>query len=159
MILPTFLPLTENIGIEIQRAEGRYKFRTYLFVVIALVNCTSTIFVCKKFGEIGAAACTAVTLFIGEWIIMNFYYNKYCSINVSIFLMNLLRMSIAFIPSIILGIFIDKFILVNNWFVLIALILVFTLLYLISMYYIGLNNTEKTWVNNEIKKIVRKKDG
>ena len=158
LILPAIIPLIQNLGIEIQRAQNLHKFRSFLYLFIAVLNVVISIPLCKKYGGFGCALGTALSLIIGNGLIMNIYYQKKCNLNIIYFWKNIFKFVPALILPIICGILINKFIDLNNTLNLILFIGTYSLVYLISMWLLGLNTYEKDLVKKPLNKIFKKKN-
>jgi len=76
------IPLTQNLGIEIQRAMNKHQFRSILYLIIALINLAVSIPLCVRLGGVGCAIGTAAGQVIGNTIIMNWYYQKKINLDV-----------------------------------------------------------------------------
>lgn len=153
LILPASITLIQNTGIEIQRAINKHQFRSIVYTVMAFGNLVLSIFLCQKYGAIGAAIGTAISLILANGIIMNIYFHKKCYINIFSFWKNILRMSLGLIIPIICGVLINLFIdTYNIWFMLLS-IAGYTIVYCISMWFLGLNKYERGLILKPIKKI------
>src|SRR5690625_694668 len=75
LILPITIPLIQNIGIEIQRAKNMHRFRSIVYFFIAVLNLIVTIPLSSRYGAIGAATGTALSLLLGNGLLMNWYYH------------------------------------------------------------------------------------
>lgn len=155
LVVPTTVPLIQNIGIEVQRALNKHQFRSIAYTVMALLNIVLTIFLCQLYGATGATIGTAISMILANGIVMNIYYHKACNLDIILFWKNILRVSLGLILPIIAGvlmyIFIDVFVL---WKLLVCII-IYTLIYCISMWFIGMNGYER----GLIVKIINKKKG
>jgi O-antigen/teichoic acid export membrane protein len=69
------VPSCQSIGINILEAKNMHKFRAKVYLVIAIFNIIATVILVKEYGIIGAALGTAGALFVGNWLIINWYYN------------------------------------------------------------------------------------
>lgn len=156
LTIPATIPLIQNMGIEMQRALNLHKFRTWVYFGMAILNVIITNFACQKFGAIGATFGTALSITIANGMIMNIYYHKKCFINIILFWKNILRMSIGLIPPILVGIFINRFVVINNFFDLLLFALLYSLFYFVSMWFISMNTYEKGLVIAPVKKFLRK---
>lgn len=146
VILLTFsalTPLIQNLGIEVQRAMNKHKFRSILYLIMALINLGLSIILAKRYGAKGSIIGTAISLILVNGIIMNIYYHKECLINIIEFWKNILRLSLGLIIPIIVGILIMVFININSIWLLILLIIGFTIVYCVSMWFLGINKEEK----------------
>ena len=91
LVLPASIALIQNIGIEIQRAQNKHKFRAIVYTIMALVNLGLSIILCQKYGAVGSAIGTAISLVMANGFIMNFYYHKNCNIDIICFWKNIAR--------------------------------------------------------------------
>lgn len=157
LIIPITIPLIQNIGIEIQRAKNKHQFRSIVYLIMAVMNLILSIFLCQKYGAIGSAVGTAISLVIANGIIMNIYYQKKLNINIVGFWKNILRMSIGLIVPVIIGILTMRFITISSIWVLLGLIIGYTLIYCASMWLLGLNSYEKELIYKPLKKIFKRK--
>lgn len=158
LILPLTVPLVQNLGIEIQRAENKHKFRSVVYLCMALLNLVLTIFLCQKYGVIGAAVGTAISLIVANGIIMNIYYHKKCDIDILKFWKNICRMSLGLIIPIICGILAEVFIEITSVWMLLGLIVAYCVIYALSMWFLGMNAYEKSLLQKPLKKLFGKKD-
>ena len=154
-----FVPLIQNLGIEIQRAKNMHKFRSVLYIVIALINLIISIPLCYKFGIVGCALGTALGQVIGNTIIMNIYYEKKIKLDMKYFWKNILKFLPALALPFAIGIIFTLFYGANNvWdFIFEAVILVTS--YCISMWFLGINSFEKELIRKPIKQIKHKMCG
>lgn len=153
LITPLIVPLIQNLGIEIQRAKNKHKFRSIVYLIIAIINISVSIPLSKAYGGIGAATGTAGALIVGNCLIMNIYYHKNLGLNMKYFWKNIL----SFIPSLVIpimvGIFINTKIDLNNIINFIISGFVYVVVYLISIFFMGMNQSEKNLIINPIKKL------
>ena len=157
LVLPGTVPLIQNVGIEIQRAENKHHFRSLVYLGMALINLFSSIFLCQRFGAIGTAIGTGGSLLIANGVIMNIYYHKKCNIDILLFWKNILGMSLGLLLPIGLGVsilhFVDLFVL---WKFLLCVVL-YVPVYCLSMWLVGMNRYEKNLVLAPISKIMKRK--
>jgi len=153
LIIPVTIPLIQNLGIEIQRAQNKHKFRSIIYSIMAVLNLLLSINLCKKYGPIGASIGTAISLLLANGLIMNIYYHKKCGINVLLFWKSIGSLSIGLIPSIIVGIILKSFLSFRKMGFLIGGICFYAFIYFVAMWTIGMNTTEKQFV----KSLVRRK--
>lgn len=145
LISPLLITSIQSIGIEIQRAKDMHRFRSVLYLLIALGNILLSIPLCIKFGETGCALGTCISLTLGNILIMNIYYHKRVGINIIYFWKEILK----FIPSLILPIISIMLIQHFVWTDLFSIIIsgaIFTLVYGFSVFMLGLNKSEKNYI-------------
>lgn len=157
LILPATIPLIQNLGIEIQRALNRHQFRSIIYLFMALVNLSLSVILCQKYGATGAAAGTALSLLVANGIIMNIYYQKKCELNIIDFWKQILNMLKGLVAPIICGVCMLKlFDTYSVWGFIISVVL-YSLIYIVSIWFLSMNSFEKMLVTVPIKKIIHKK--
>lgn len=143
IMIPLTIPLIQNFGISILYAKNLQKFRSLVLILISILNIIITIPLVQKYSGIGAAIGTAISLTLGNTVIMNVYYHKRIGINMIRFWKNILVMTIPVLVSLCLGIGMN-YIIDFNKFVLIPIgILLYSLIYALLMWYFALNYYEK----------------
>ncbi len=156
LVIPITVPLIQNLGIEIQRAENKHKFRSIVYLIMALTNLILSIFLCQKYGAVGSAIGTAISLVVANGFIMNIYYHK-MGIDIITFWKNIARMSLGIVIPIILGTLAMIYIEISSIWVLLGLIVAYTIIYCISMWFLGLNQYEKDLIL-KVFKVFKKND-
>ena len=155
LILPAMIPLIQNIGIEIQRAQNKHQFRSVAYFCMAIVNLVSSIFLCQIYGAIGAAIGTAVSLLLANGVTMNIYYHKRCNINVLFFWKNIIRIFIGFIIPICVGVIVMTCVEMTSIWKMFLWILIYVVVYVISIWFFSMNKNEKNVVKKLLGKIRR----
>lgn len=142
-ILSSTVALIQNIGIEIQRAQNKHRFRSVAYAVMAVINLTVTIWLCRLYGAVGTAVGTSLSLIIANGFVMNIYYHKKCGINIIEFWKNIARLSVGLIAPAVLGAFLLIYFKPSDFFGLMTQIALFSAVYVTSMWFFGMNNYEK----------------
>ena len=156
LVIPVTIPLIQNIGIEIQKAKNMHQFRSWIYMFIAIANVCLSIPLTKIYGGVGAALGTAISLLIGNGLIMNWYYHKKVGLDMKYFWGQILK----FVPSLLLpaaiGVFMYFF--VNLYQIKIFLVcgIIYVGIFCVSMWFIGMNSYEKDLIGNPMKKLLRK---
>lgn len=156
LIVPGIVPLIQNVGIEIQRAENRHNYRSYIYGVMALINLVTSVILCQFFGAVGSALGTCIAVVVANGIIMNIIYHKKINIDMIYFWKNILRLTVGMIIPFICGILIMKFYEINSIIKLIAGIIVYSLIYFVFVWLFSMNNYEKNIIKDAISKIFKK---
>ena len=156
LIVPVTVPLVQNLGIEIQRAKNMHKVRSIVYLFIAIANVFISVPLIKFFGPAGAALGTAISLFAGNIIFMNWYYHARIGMNMIYFWQEIAKFIPAFIAPCVVGIAIMKFINFTGLVKLGVFAGVYAAVYGLSMYFLGMNEEEKQLVMGPIRKIIRK---
>lgn len=145
------IPYIQNLGIEIQRAKNKHRVRSAVYLAMAVLNVIISIPLIKKYGVIGAAVGTVISILLCNIIFMNFYYHYYIGLNVIKFWKSILRLCLGSLPPIIIGSAVIRFLEVNNWVEFFSYIVIYTFLYLVSMFSFGLIPKEKQRIIDYIK--------
>lgn len=157
LMLPSTIPLIQNVGLNILQAKNKYKFRVIILMFFAVVNVCISIFLSKIYGGIGAALGTAISTSLGQIIFMNIFYQKKIGINIIKFWKNILQMSLPMIFVVILAIIAKVVMPINSNIILVAQILLYTLVYCFVVYKFSINEYEKQLILKPINKIFRRK--
>lgn len=156
LIIPVTIPLIQNIGIEIQKAKNMHQFRSWIYLLIAFVNVSISIPLTKIFGSVGAALGTAISLLVGNGLIMNWYYHNRVGLDMKFFWSQILN----FVPSLVLpvvtGVFISLYIDLNNVLTFLICVSIYTIIFTVSMLLFGMNQDEKNLIVNPILTQVNK---
>lgn len=154
LILPATLPLTQNIGIEIQRAKNMHSFSTWVYLFFAIVNLLISIPLAKKFEGIGSAIGTSIALILGNLLVMNWYYHKRVGLNIIYYWKQIIKIFPGlFIPITFLVVVtnsLDISILVNFFLVAVTYLIIFV----VSIWCFGMNQFEKELFSKPINQIV-----
>jgi O-antigen/teichoic acid export membrane protein len=145
----------QNIGIEIQRAKNMHKFRSWIYLVIAIGNIAISIPLAKNFGAIGAAIGTALAIFIGNGLIMNWYYHNKVGLDIKRFYKEI----ISFIPSLIIPIIIGLLISNLDLYNIMNFLIygfIYVIIFVTSMWFIGMNQFERNLIIIPFKKIIKR---
>lgn len=153
LIFPATIALIQNLGIEIQRAEYKHQFRSIVYSIMAVINLGLSIVLCQIYGAVGSAIGTAISLIIANGIIMNIYYHKKCNINIVFFWKSVGRLAKGLIIPYALGILLYMFLPPESITFYLCEIIIYTVVYAISMWFIGMDSFEKGLVYQILKKI------
>lgn len=142
-MIPNTVPLIQNVGIEIQRAENRHHYRSIIYGIIAIFNVAVSIYLCQIWGAAGAALGTGAASVLGHGIIMNVFYHKKVNIDMIVFWKNILRQAAGMIPAFLVGFAMTRWTTIESWLALLGCVLVYTAVYLASILPLSLNEEER----------------
>lgn len=155
IMIPLTVDAMQNLGLTILQIMNKYGFRGKVYFAIAIVNIITTVFLVKIVGIVGAAISTAISMAIGNGVIMNFYYSK-LGLNMRKFWKEIIKFLPAVVISLIGGIFLQKIYFANAAISLVFHIVSFIIIYASSIFIFGLTKKEKALIFKEtIKLIVR----
>lgn len=75
MALPVMIPLTQNTGIEIQRAKNRHKVRSLIYILTSVIDIAISVLLIPTIGYWAAAIGYIVSVALGTGLFMNWYYH------------------------------------------------------------------------------------
>lgn len=156
LIIPVTVPLIQNLGIEIQRAKNKHKARSVVYFLIAIANVFISIPLIQHYSSIGAAIGTAIALIAGNILFINWYYHKRIGLDIPAFWKSILSFAPAFIVPVITGLAIMKFAQINRLPQLILWAVVYGIVFCASMWFMGMNDSEKEIILNIKNKIIHK---
>lgn len=155
IMIPLTVDAMQNLGLTILQIMNKYGFRGKVYFAIAIVNIITTVFLVKTVGIVGAAISTAISMAIGNGVIMNFYYSK-LGLNMRKFWKEIIKFLPAVVIALIGGIFLQKIYFANAAISLVFHIVSFVIIYASSIFIFGLTKKEKELIFKEtIKLIVR----
>lgn len=155
IIIPFTIDLIQNIGLSILQAQNKYDFRAKVYFCMGIFNLCLAIPLAKMYGGIGCAFATSLSMFIGNGLIMNWYYLKITKLEIGRFWKNIGRITIGVIIITMIGYVFNGIIEDKNIVVFIMKLLVYTLLYVGIMYKFFMNIEEKSKVKNLVFKFKR----
>lgn len=147
LMLSVTIPLIQNVGISILQVKNLHKFRSLVFLGIAVLNIILSVVLVNIYGVIGAAIGTATALILGQGIILNIYYYKKININIPEFWRQILEMTIPVLMSLLIGIIIVNLIPLNKWS-FIPQIILYIIVYVLLMWNLGMNEYERNGCKN-----------
>lgn len=155
-MIPACIPLIENVALNVIVAQNKHRFRSLVFLLIAVINVVGTIICVNSFGIIGAAVVTGAANILGTGIIMNWYYWKRIGLEIPRFWKTIIKMFIIPIALCVISMLIIQFVHLDGWFMLLAGILIYTLLFLGLNWFIVMNDYEKDIFRGPVRKVFRK---
>lgn len=150
------IPLIQNLGVTILQARNQMKFRSLLYIVIAIVALVFQVVLAKEYGGIGCATAVAGALLLGQGLVMNIYYSKKQGINIIKFWIEIFKMSIVPIVITLLSFIIISNSCISSWNELALAILSFCAVYIPLFWLFSMNKYERTIITAPIHKILRR---
>ena len=142
--IPLTVPLIQNLGITILQARNEMKFRSVLYIIIALVSLAMQIVLTSHFGGIGCAIGVSGALVVGQILIMNVYYRRRQDLDIMTFWKEISKMSIIPIVLIFSSMLIIRhFFALDSWGKLILGIAAFSLVYIPLFFRFSMTDDER----------------
>lgn len=99
IMLGLTVSLSQNVGIEIQRAKNKHQIRSVVYFIMVIGNVILTIPLVKIMGAVGAAVGTFVSLVLGTVLFMNYFYYKFLNIEVKGYWNHLASIALRLVPG------------------------------------------------------------
>ena len=137
------IPLIQNIGVTIQQAQNKHRYRTLFYGIMTALNVALTIWLVQVIGEIGAAVGTAAATILLDGIVMNVFYQRHLYLDIPKFWTSILKMTKGLLIPVVLGITVIGFYRIDTVLKLIGGIAGYTAVYCFSMWFFSMNAEEK----------------
>lgn len=152
LMVPTTIPLVQNVCLSILRAQNKMLFRTVAVCVMAVFNLLFTLIGVPKYGPIAACIGTAIGLIAANIIAMNIYYAKVIKLNIVRIFANIFsRIWLCCLISAGVLFAVNR-VATGGWLIWIAKAAVFVLVYAALLFAIGFKDYEKTYLLNMFRK-------
>ncbi len=150
------IPLVQNLGITILQARNQMKFRSLLYIAIAVFSLIFQVVLAKQYGGLGCAISIAGALLLGQGLIMNVYYHKKQGLDILAFWREILKMSIVPVTIGFASAYLLRDTVLDNWLSLGFAIGVFAIVYIPLFFCISMNQSERDLFIKPIKSIIHK---
>lgn len=158
LIVPATIPWIQTMGLEIQRAMNMHQFRSLIYFLMAVINVIISIPLAMHFGAVGSAVGTAFSLLIANGLIMNIYYHKAIGINMIQFWISIFQLGRGLVIPLLLGFVIKYISFIDSFGKFIIGILIYTIVYVISFWKLGMNRKEKEMVTSFVYRIRKSRE-
>lgn len=152
LVIPLSFYLIQNYALNVAQAKGKYNFIAIASSITAVFNLIFGYILAKRYGAIGSAFSTAISLIVCNVVILNIYYHKKLNLNVIKFWKSIIRMIVPCIIPVIFSCVFMNFYALKGIVSLMIHILVYTLCYCVVSYVLIMNDYEKNLVTNIINK-------
>lgn len=152
VMVPDCIPLVQSVANSVIHAKQMHKYRSLIFLFIAILNIVGTLLLVGEHGIVGAAIPTGLSRLLGQGFMMNWYYWKKVGLDIPRFWRNVFPtffLSCLMCASTIL---ISKWISFYSWRNLILGIVCYTAIWCACVWFILLNENEKKLILGKLKK-------
>ena len=152
LVIPVLIPLIQNIGIEMQQALNKHQFRSIIYLLIAISNVAVSIPLAQRWGAVGAAMGTAISLLVGNGLIMNIFYLKVLKIDMKYFWKEILKTWKGFLlPALLAAAIMQRGSFTSMYSFLLSAF-VFLVVYCASVFAFSCNDAEKAMIFGIIRR-------
>lgn len=153
LMIPTFINMTTGVLINVLDALNKRMVRSNILIFTTVINFILTLILMEGIGVLGAALATAISIIIGQIIIMHIYYSKKIGIHViylfyksykGILIFQIIGMIVSLLMKIYFKSTIVSFIVCS---------LIYVVISLSGYILIGTNDEEKNMITNLKKRL------
>ena len=139
----------QTVGIEIQRAKNMHKFRSLVYLGVALGNAAISVPLCMKWQGLGAAIGTAIATLAGNVILMN-------GLNIPAFWRHIFHLIPAMLLPAVTAVLLAVKVHPTTYWQLIPPGLIFVAVYAVCMWLFGLNRYERSLITAPLRRLSRR---
>ena len=156
VMLPNMIPLVQSMCLSILVAQNKHRFRSIVYLGMAILNVIGTWILMKYMGVIGAALMSGIALIIGNGFIMNWYYQNRTGLDMIRFWKEIGKIlmvpTVMCILTLVLSKYIDFYRLSN----LTLGIVLYSLIYCTINWLFILNDYEKNLIKGPSQSVINK---
>tara|TARA_R110002051_G_scaffold265495_4_gene325346 strand:+ start:9482 stop:10972 length:1491 start_codon:yes stop_codon:yes gene_type:complete len=150
VMIPFSVEIIGNLRNTFLQVYGYYWHRAIIIFIVSILNIGLTVFLIEKYGILGAAASTCISLFLGYGA-TNFILWKKIGVNVSAFYREVWLKSVPVIGiAFLIFLFLNKVYIITNWLELIISVGITSAIYLVSIWFIYLNKEERLFFTKKV---------
>ena len=156
LMAPVTVPLIQNLGIEIQRAKNMHQFRSKVYFVMALFNVAISIPLGMRYGGLGCAMGTAISMLVCNGLVMNWYYHTHIGLDMVYFWRRILSIVPALVPPVLLGLLALRLHSFTGYGGVLLFALPYCAVYAASVYLLAMNEDERQMVRGIARRVARR---
>ena len=126
------------------------------YLLMALGNLLVSIPLTKSYGAVGAAAGTGLSMIIGNGLIMNIYNHRKVGLDMVYFWKEIASFIPSLIPPILAGVVMVHFVDLNRLAWLILCMGLYTGIFILSIWFCGMNDSERNLFLKPVRYIFKR---
>lgn len=151
LMIPYLFTLSQSIGTQVLWAKNQHKEMSILKIVIVLLNIILTILLMKFNNLYGAVLGTFISMMLGDVVVMQIVFKKKLNLSLKKYYKNTLKgIFPSMIISLIIGILV-RLLQIKGWFGLVIVAFSMIVVYIVMLFIIGLNESEKKYIKRFLK--------
>ena len=155
LMLAGYIPAVQTLGVNIQNAKNMHRTRSIVYFIVACMNVIISISFIKLWGVIGTCLGTLLATLLGHGLFMNWYYQKKIGLNIFLFWKEMFKWILPVCVLTMTGMVVLHYLVIDSWLKLIVFACVYCFIYMITLYFIELNNDQKSVVRTKLKSIFK----
>lgn len=152
IMIPFTIDLIQNICLIIMQAQNTYMYRAKVYLCVGVFNIVLAIPFAHWWGGIGCASATALSMFLGNGIIMNYYYYSHMKLDIIRFWKEICYIALFSLPAFGVGCALNILLSEYNMTTFIVKIIIISIVYVGTQYFGGMNKYECGLVQCLIRK-------
>lgn len=155
-LIALLIPLIQNVGITILQARNQMRFRSLLYVSIAIVTLGAQILLAPNYGGMGCAMAIGAALLLGQGLIMNIYYQRNQHIDIIKFWREIGRMMSIPILMTICGLYIVNTLPTLSLGQILLAMALYIAVYIPLFWMFSMNTYERELIRTPFTKVLRR---
>ncbi|MFM9987042.1 lipopolysaccharide biosynthesis protein [Flavobacterium sp.] len=153
VLIPQMISALMDVPLYIMWAKNKHKIKSFVSLGISIINIGLTIFLVKKIGIIGAAISTCFA-YVSVYLIFNtIFYHKVLKLDMIRFVEEIFSKLWIGLFFACVGAYAISLFGSCNWFVLIFQFILVSIIYIISIWFFGMNDSEKQLILLPLNKL------
>lgn len=144
MVAPLLVPLSQNVGIEIQKAKNMHKARSVVYLGMAALNVAFTSVVAPQIGYWAPAIAYVTSIALGNCLFMNWYYQTRVGLDMAFYWKAVLPVVLCAALSTSFCLLGTQWLPVTGWTKFLGWGIAFTVLYALTLFSISLTAEERS---------------
>ncbi len=155
IMIPFTIDLIQNLGLSILQGYNKYDVRAKVYWLVGIFNIIAVVPLAIKWGAIGCAWGTGISMFLSNGLIMNWYYYKKIKLDIPGFWRSIGKIIFSVFIAGALGWLILQFLTIDSIVELILGIIVYLAVYGFFIWYISMKKNEKDILKKGISGLTR----
>lgn len=151
------VPLIQNVGITVLQARNEMKFRSILYIIIAVLSLAFQVVLARKYDGIGCAIAISGALLLGQGVIMNIYYKVRQRIDIAQFWKEIFKMSIVPILMIVIGLYVVNLVDLSSIISFLIGIVIYSIVYIPLFWFFSMSKYERELLKEPLSKFIKRK--
>lgn len=158
LMLSMLISTIQSMFTAMLQAMNRNKYYSSVCILSAIINIFLSIYLLNLYGIMGCAISTTISLLLSTGILMNRYYLKKLQLDIFFYWKQIFKI----LPGIVIVLFFSNiiyryFVNVYSWECFLSEVIIYTIIYIIVLYFISMNSYEKGFIR-KIKNWARNKE-
>lgn len=151
LMLAGYIPAIQTLGVNIQNAKNMHRTRSVVYFIVACMNVMASIYFIKLWGVVGTCLGTLLATLLGHGVFMNWYYQRKIGLNILYFWKEMFKWILPVCILTGIGMVVIQYFMINSWVKLIAFACGYGCIYVIILYFVGLDTAQRKNIREKAK--------